>query len=220
MLSFFKHGKRALMLGALVSLVAIAAVACGVDDDDDTSDATPTAGTGSTAAPGDIPANVGKDDQANLTGAGATFPAPIYNAWFSDYNKVAKGVKVNYQAVGSGGGVQQFTAATVDFGASDVGMTDAQLQAAPDAALLPTVLGAVVVTYNVDGVSTPLKLDGQTLANIYLGNIKKWDDAAIKALNSGVSLPNKDIQVVYRSDSSGTTGVFTDYLSKVSDEWK
>jgi phosphate transport system substrate-binding protein len=210
------------MLMALVSVVPLLAVACGGDDDDDDTSPTVASGTSAaTATPGGIPANVGKEDSANLTGAGATFPAPIYQAWFDDYNNdVAKGVKTNYQAVGSGAGVQQFTAGTVDFGASDVGMTDAQLTAAPDAQLLPTVLGAVVVTYNLPDLKSPLKLDGPALAGIFLGNIKKWNDPAITALNSGASLPDKDIQVVHRSDSSGTSGVFTDYLSKVSDEWK
>jgi phosphate transport system substrate-binding protein len=167
---------------------------------------------------------VGKDDSASLTGAGATFPQPIYQAWFDDYHsKVASGVQVNYQGVGSGAGVQQYTAKTVDFGASDVGMKDDQIQAAGGASqvqLLPTVIGAVVLSYNISGVSQTLKLDGPTVANIYLGNIKKWDDPAIKALNPDVNLPDNDIVVVYRSDSSGTSGVFTDYLSKVSDDWK
>lgn len=228
MLRTWKKGTWALAAAALLSTVALGAAACGGDDDntDNTPATSATTSAGNASPSGSptqagIPANIGKDDSANLTGAGATFPAPIYQAWFDDYNKdVAKNVKVNYQAVGSGGGIQQFTAGTVDFGASDVGMTDAQLQAAPDAQLLPTVLGAVVITYNVPELKSPLKLDGPTLANIYLGNIKKWNDAAIAGLNSGASLPDKDIQVAFRSDSSGTSGVFTDYLSKVSDEWK
>ncbi len=164
---------------------------------------------------------MGKNDKAQLNGAGATFPAPVYQAWFDDYNKqVAKGVQINYQGVGSGGGIQQFTARTVDFGASDVGMTDEQIAKAGDVQLLPTVIGAIVMTYNLTGVNSPLKFDGPTIANIYLGNIKKWDDAAIKALNPGVTLPGNDIHVVYRSDSSGTSGVFTDYLSKISPDWQ
>ncbi|MEO8539504.1 MAG: phosphate ABC transporter substrate-binding protein PstS [bacterium] len=219
----FGTGKWAFAVVGLLAATSLMAAACGGDDDDDTT-ATNTTASGSpvaSATAGGLAADIGKGDSANLTGAGATFPAPIYQAWFDDYNKkVAKDVKVNYQPVGSGGGISQFTAGTVDFGASDVGMSDAQLTAAPDAQLLPTVLGAVVVTYNVPELKSPLKLDGPTLANIYLGNIKKWNDAAIAALNSGVSLPDKDIQVAYRSDSSGTSGVFTDYLSKVSDEWK
>ena len=222
MLPRWKTGTRVLAFTALASLLALGAAACGGDDDDSGATDTPGgSGTPSATNTGGIPSNVGKDDSANLTGVGATFPAPIYQAWFDDYNKdVARKVQVNYQPVGSGGGIQQFTAGSVDFGASDVGMSDAQLQAAPDAQLLPTVLGAVVVTYNVPELKSPLKLDGPTLANIYLGNIKKWNDSAIAALNSGASLPDKDIQVAYRSDSSGTSGVFTDYLSKVSDEWK
>jgi len=207
------------MLGAAVSMFAVLAVACGDADASDTGTPAPAGLTAT--APGGIPVNAGKDDSANLTGAGATFPAPIYQAWFDDYNEnVAKGVKVNYQPVGSGAGVTQFTRGTVDFGASDVGMTDAQLQAAPDAQLLPTVLGAVVVTYNVPELKSPLRMDGPALANVYLGNITKWNDAAIAALNPGAPLPDKEIRVVYRSDSSGTSGVFTDYLSRVSDEWK
>lgn len=204
-----------LVTAALLATSAVGASACGGDDGEMSS------ATAGSPAPSGIASNIGKEDSANLTGAGATFPAPIYQAWFDDYNKdVARNVRVNYQAVGSGGGIQQFTAGTVDFGASDVGMTDAQLEAAPDAQLLPTVLGAVVVTYNLPELKSPLKLDGATLANIYLGKVKKWNDAAIAGLNSGASLPDKDIQVTYRSDSSGTSGVFTDYLSKVSDEWK
>ncbi len=223
MLRTWKKGTWVLAAAALLSTIALTAAACGGDDDDkaDTTETPVSSSVAGTPTQAGIATNVGKDDSANLTGAGATFPAPIYQAWFDDYNKdVAKNVKVNYQAVGSGGGIQQFTAGTVDFGASDVGMTDAQLQAASDAQLLPTVLGAVVITYNVPELKSPLKLDGPTLADIYLGNIKKWNDGAIGALNSGVSLPDKDIQVAYRSDSSGTSGVFTDYLSKVSDEWK
>lgn len=235
----FRISKRATWLPLLcVGLAAIVplAAACGSDSKNTTptpngasaTTAAPSASaaTSSTAATGGntLPADVGKNDHAQLTGAGATFPQPIYQAWFDDYNsKVAKGVQVNYQGVGSGAGIQQYTGKNVDFGASDVGMTDAQITAAGGSEkvqLLPTVIGAVVLSYNVPGVSQTLKLDGTTVANIYLGNIKKWDDAAIKALNPGVNLPNNDIQVVYRSDSSGTSGVFTDYLSKVSSDWK
>lgn len=204
---------------AAVALAGLLSAACGDDVGGATATGTASAtGTGSGLTP---PANVGKGDKASLTGAGATFPQPIYQAWFSDYNgKVASGVQTNYQGVGSGGGINQFTAGTVDFGASDVGMTDEQIVKAPDVQLLPTVIGAVVLTYNVEGLKAPLKLDGPTVANIYLGNIKKWNDPAITALNPGVSLPDKEIQVAFRSDSSGTSGVFTEYLSKVSAEWK
>lgn len=184
-----------------------------------TAGSSPATSTGSNP----IPADIGKSDHAQLTGAGATFPQPVYQAWFDDYNsKVASGVQVNYQGVGSGAGIQQFTSKTVDFGASDVGMKDDQITAAGGPGkvqLLPTVIGAVVLSYNVPGVNQDLKLDGPTVANIYLGTIKKWDDPALKALNPGLSLPSKDIVVVHRADSSGTSGVFTDYLSKVSPEW-
>jgi phosphate transport system substrate-binding protein len=217
MLRIFKAGKWVYLLGALVSLVALLAVACGGDDDDDDGGATATPGTN----PSGIPSNIGKDDKAELTGAGATFPAPIYQAWFDDYNSdVAKGVKINYQSIGSGGGVQQFTEKTVDFGASDAALSDSELAKASDAQHIPMVLGSVVVTYNVSGVDKPLKFDGETLAKIYLGSIKKWDDAAITALNPGVKLPSADIQVVYRSDGSGTSFVWTDFLTHVSEEWK
>lgn len=200
---------------AVLSIAALA-TACGGGSSTPSS----TASTGSPAAPGSIPSNIGKGDSANLTGAGATFPAPIYQAWFDDYmHNVSQKVQVNYQPVGSGAGVTQFTANTVDFGASDVGMTDAQLATAPDAQLLPTVIGAVTLSYNLSGVSS-LKLDGPAIANIYLGAIKNWNDPALTALNPGVNLPNAPVQVAYRSDSSGTSGVFTDYLSKVSDTWK
>ncbi|HRC62895.1 MAG TPA: phosphate ABC transporter substrate-binding protein PstS, partial [Dehalococcoidia bacterium] len=134
--------------------------------------------------------------------------------------EVAKGVQVNYQSIGSGGGIQQFTEKTVDFGASDAPMSDAELAKATDAVHIPMVLGSVVLTYNVSGVNTPLKFDGDTIAKIYMGTIKKWNDPAIAALNSGMKLPDADIQVVYRSDGSGTTFVWTDYLSSVSADWK
>ncbi len=220
-----------LSIGAL-ALLAVGLAACGDDDSTSTPTAAATTAAASpssggspaaTAKPATIPADVGKSDSANITGAGATFPAVIYQAWFQDYQgKVAKSVQVNYQAVGSGAGVTQYTSKTVDFGASDVGMTDAQITAAggnDQVQLLPTVIGAVVMSYNLSGVSK-LTLDGPTVANIYLGKITKWNDPAIAALNPGVSLPGNDIQVAYRSDSSGTSGVFTDYLSKVSPDWK
>jgi len=214
-----RRGLPALL--AMAAVVPLAAAACGGDDDTAKTDAPTPAATGASAtAPAGIPATVGKDDRADLTGAGATFPQPIYQAWFDDYRKVASGVKVNYQGVGSGGGVNQFTEKTVDFGASDVGISAAQLEKAPDAQLLPTVIGAVVLTYNLPELKAPLKLDGATVAGIYLGTVKKWNDPAIAGLNPGVNLPNSDVQVAYRSDSSGTSGVFTDYLSKVSPEWK
>jgi phosphate transport system substrate-binding protein len=156
----------------------------------------------------------------NLTGAGATFPGPIYTKWIDSYNGLT-GVQVNYQAVGSGGGIKSFTDKTVDFGASDVPLTDAQIDAiAGGLYMVPTVLGAVVPTYNVPNVATALKLTPDALAGIFLGTITKWNDPKIASENPGVTLPDMTITSVHRSDSSGTTGVFTDYLSKISPEWK
>ena len=178
------------------------------------------AGATTGTAGGKIATNIGKDDKADLTGAGASFPAPLYQAWFQDYIKVASGVKTNYQPVGSGGGIQQYTDKTVDFGATDLPMTEAELAKAADTQHIPMTLGSVVITYNLDGITAPLKFDGDTVAKIWLGKITKWNDPAIVALNPGVKLPTADISVVSRSDSSGTTGVFTDYLSVVSPDWK
>jgi phosphate transport system substrate-binding protein len=156
----------------------------------------------------------------DLTGAGATFPYPIYSKWFSDYaNKT--GVKINYQSIGSGGGVRQISEQTVDFGASDGPMKDDELAKAKGGAIMhfPTVLGADVITYNVREITQPLKLTGQAIADIFLGKITKWNDTRIATLNPGVKLPAGDILVVHRSDGSGTTYIFTDYLATVSPEW-
>ncbi len=198
--------------------------ACGGGGDTATK-ATPAASTGTAAAAtkaAGLTVDMGKNDKASLTGAGATFPAPVYQAWFDDYNKkVATGVRVNYQSVGSGGGIQQFTEKTVDFGASDAPMSDEELKkAGADTVHIPTVLGSVTAAYNVDGLTAPLKLDGDILAKIYLGTITKWNDPAIVALNAGQKLPDAKILVAYRSDGSGTTYVWTDYLSSVSADWK
>ena len=214
-----KKGRWAALSLAALALVSVSAAACGGGDS--TGPATTAPNGNSSPAAGGIPANVGKDDKAQVTGAGATFPAPVYQAWFLDYNQgVAKGVQINYQSIGSGGGIQQFTEKTVDFGATDAPMSDAELAKATDAQHIPMVLGSVVMTYNIDGVNAPLKLDGPAVARIFLGEIKKWNDPAITALNSGVKLPDKEIQVVHRSDGSGTSFVFTDWLAKVSADWK
>jgi phosphate transport system substrate-binding protein len=156
-----------------------------------------------------------------LTGAGATFPYPIYSKWFSEYNKKT-GVQINYQSIGSGGGIKQYTENTVDFGATDGPMSQDQMNAAQGAVVhLPTVMGAVVLTWNLPSLgATQLKLDGPTIAGIFLGQITRWNDAKIAAMNPGVKLPGADIIVVHRSDGSGTSYIFTDFLSKVSPEWK
>ena len=158
---------------------------------------------------------------AALTGAGATFPNPIYTKWFDAYAGQT-GVRINYQSIGSGGGIRQFTEGTVDFGATDGPMTEEQIQAVSGNVLhVPTVLGAVVVTYNLPEVAgRALRFDGPALADVFLGRITRWDDSRLAALNPGVELPAKDIIVVHRSDGSGTSFIFTDYLSKVSAEWK
>jgi phosphate transport system substrate-binding protein len=192
---------RALFVGIAAAMLA---AACG------------STGSGS-ATP--TPVDVGS---GSLTGAGATFPAPFYQKAFFDYNAKYSAVSINYQAVGSGGGISAFQKGTVDFGASDVPMGAADQAKVPGGAAalvqVPTTLGVIAVTYNLSGVSK-LQLDGPTLANIYLGHITKWNDSQITALNSGVNLPSTAIQVVHRADSSGTSYHFTDYLAKVSSEW-
>src|SRR5690348_14924856 len=159
--------------------------------------------------------------QTTLNGAGATFPYPIYSKWFSEYHKAHPDVEINYQSIGSGGGIRQVLAGTVDFGASDGPMSDEQLKQAPVKILhFPTVLGAVVPAYHVPGVSGDLRFSPETIANICLGKITSWDDKAIAADNPGVKLPAQSIIVVHRSDGSGTNYIFTDYLSKISPEWR
>lgn len=159
--------------------------------------------------------------QTTLNGAGATFPYPIYSKWFSEYHKLHPDIQINYQSIGSGGGIRQVTAGTVDFGASDMPMTDKQLQEAKAKILnLPTVLGAVVPAYNIPGVSGEIKFTPDMLAGIFLGKITKWNDKAITSVNPGVNFPDRDIIVVHRSDGSGTSFIWTDYLSKVSSDWK
>jgi len=159
--------------------------------------------------------------QMQLNGAGATFPYPIYSKWFNEYTKVDPSVQFNYQSIGSGGGIKQITDGTVDFGASDGPMTDEQLKAAPAHLMhFPTVMGADVLTYNIDGVTGSLKFTPEAIAGIYLGTITKWNDPALTGPNPGVKLPAEDIMVAHRSDGSGTTYIFTDYLSKISPEWE
>ena len=192
---------------ALTCALGLMLVACGGGE----SSRAP-AGGGTTAAP---------PNGAALTGAGATFPNPIYSKWFDAYARET-GVRVNYQSIGSGGGIRQFTEGTVDFGATDGPMTDEQIAAVQgDVLHVPTVLGAVVATYNLPSLgTTPLRFDGPTLADIFLGRITKWNDPRLATLNPGVRLPAGDILVVHRSDGSGTSYIFTDFLSKVSPTWK
>jgi len=160
-------------------------------------------------------------DAVMLNGAGATFPYPIYSKWFSDYNKIHSDIQINYQSIGSGGGIRQLLSGTVDFGASDPPMNDEQLGQAKIKILhFPTVLGAVIPTYNIPGVSQELNFTPDVLVGIYLGKITKWNDPEIAKNNKGVNLPAQDIVVVHRSDGSGTSYVWTDFLSKVSTEWQ
>jgi phosphate transport system substrate-binding protein len=198
--------EKTMSRASLLCLSALVLVSCGgADRAPGGGEKTASATTGSAA----------------LTGAGATFPAPIYTKWFDAYARET-GVRINYQSIGSGGGIRQFTEGTVDFGASDAPMTDEQLKAVNGNVIhLPTVLGAVVATYNLPSLGkTPLRFDGPTLADIFLGRISRWSDRRLAALNPRVTLPNEDIIVVHRSDGSGTSYIFTDYLSKVSAEWK
>jgi len=156
-----------------------------------------------------------------LQGMGATFPNPLYQKWVSEYGKLNANIKIDYQSQGSGAGIKQIKEQTVDFGASDAPMKDEDLKSAPGELLhIPTVLGAVVITYNLVGVTQQLHFSPDVIADIYLGKIKKWNDSRIVADNSGAKLPASDITVVHRSEGSGTSAVFTDYLSKISPEWK
>jgi phosphate transport system substrate-binding protein len=195
--------KRAYFLAAAVVLAA-----CAPDDQRTRTDT--AAGSTQTSSGG-----------VDLTGAGATFPTPLYSKWFSDY-AARKGIKINYQSIGSGGGIRQLIERTVDFGASDSPMTDEEMTRAKGGPVIhiPTVMGADVIAYNVEGLARPLNLTGEVIADIFLGRIKKWNDARIAALNGDATLPNRDILVVHRSDGSGTTYIFTDYLSAVSPAWK
>ncbi len=191
----------------LVALAATALFGCKNSQSNGTSPA------GSATAPG--------DQTVTLNGAGATFPYPLYSKWMSEYNKLHPNVRINYQSIGSGGGIRQITAGTVDFGASDAPMTDDEEKKAPTKLLhIPMTLGAVVMTYNLAGVTTPLKFTSDVIADIYLGKITKWNDKRLTDLNPDAKLTDTAISVVYRSDGSGTTAVYTDYLSKISSDWK
>ena len=196
---------RALKLAALMLL----AVACAKE------------GANSSSSSSTASSTVASGGSVDLTGAGATFPYPIYSKWFSDY-ATSTGVKINYQSIGSGGGIRQLSEQTVDFGASDGPMSDEELAKAKGGPILhiPTVLGADVITYNVPGITAPLKLTSSAIADIFMGRIKKWNDTRLASLNPGVSLPNQDILVVHRSDGSGTTYIFTDYLTTAVPAWK
>lgn len=187
----------------LLPLLVLALAACGGGDRD--------AGDTTTA---------GASGSADLTGAGATFPYPLYSKWFSDYARET-GVRINYQSIGSGGGIRQISEQTVAFGASDAPMTDEEMAGAKGGRILhfPSILGAVVVTYNLPDLTQPLRLTGDVIARIYLGEITKWNHPDLVALNPGVALPDDDILPAYRSDGSGTTFVFTDYLTSVSPKW-
>ena len=193
---------RALKAAALMLLAA----ACAKESANNSQTASSTASTTS--------------GSVDLTGAGATFPYPLYSRWFSEYAREA-GVKINYQSIGSGGGIRQLSEGTVDFGASDSPMSDDEMAKAKGGPIIhiPTVLGAVVITYNIPGASAPLTLTGKAIADIFSGKITKWNDARITSLNPGVTLPATDILVVHRSDGSGTTYIFTDYLSKAVPAW-
>jgi phosphate transport system substrate-binding protein len=197
-------------LGVVAVGAALAVAACGSSSDNSSSSSSSSSSGSGTQLGG------------TLNGAGATFPQPVYQEWASRFQKTT-GTTVNYQGIGSGGGIAQFTAGTVDFGASDAAMTDDEEAAAKqkgDPVHIPTVLGAVTVSYNLSGVKTGLKLDGPTVANIFLGKVTKWNDPSIKSQNPGVSLPGSAISICHRSDDSGTTKNFTQFLADYSDAWK
>jgi len=228
--SFRTTTKRILIVATLLSaltLTGLFAAACGEEEPSTTSTTaapqttTTAAQTTTTAAP--TTSSTEPPLSASLSGAGATFPEPLYVEWIGEFQSLHPKVTINYQGIGSGGGIEQFSKLTVDFGASDAPMKDEEIAAAEAASgakvlHIPTVFGAVTLAYNLPGV-TELKLDPDTLAGIFLGEITKWNDAKLTALNPGVTLPDQPIQVVHRSDSSGTTSIFTGYLTKVNKTW-
>ncbi len=210
------------VLALTVSLAACGGGQQGENNAASTTEASPSAAT--SAASNTTASNPGKLDlggNVSLTGAGASFPAPLYQTWFQALKQKYPNLQVNYQSVGSGAGVQQFTAGTVDFGASDVAMTDQEIQKAKgNVILLPMTAGAIVLAYNLPSVQQPLNLPRDVYTNIFLGNIKSWDDPKIAKANPGVNLPKTPITVVHRSDGSGTTAVFTGHLAAISPQWK
>lgn len=213
-------------LATSISAIAltIGLAACGGNNTPGTAN-NPSPGTSPTASPATAPsATGGKLDLAQnvqLTGAGASFPAPLYQRWFVDFNKIYPKAQISYQSIGSGAGVEQFTAGTVDFGASDVAMKDEEIaKVQKGVLLLPMTAGSIVLAYNLPNVETGLKLSREVYADILLGKIKSWNDPKIVAANPGVTLPNQPIVVVSRSDGSGTTGVFTKHVSTISPEFK
>jgi phosphate transport system substrate-binding protein len=231
--------QRALLVVAALMIGSMVLAACGDGNSDtsatNTTTVAPTTAAGS-ASPSDATASLSagtraspdgtdwspRDVKTGLTGSGASFPDPIYQSWIEAYKSVQPDVKINYQSVGSGQGKKDFAGGVTDFGASDAFMTDEELAKTPDALHIPTVLGAVTIIYNLSDLAsgTTLQFSGETLANIFLGTITTWNDPAIAADNPGVDLPDTPITVVHRSDGSGTTSIFTDYLGKVSSDWE
>ena len=213
-----RSGQRAFVLALIAISFGVASCdqkSGGGDTSTSPNTTSPTTSTSSAGGGG------GGGAGASLSGAGATFPAPLYQKWFSDYNKQHPEAKIGYQAVGSGTGISQFTKGTVDFGASDVAMKDEEIAKVKNGVvLLPMTAGSIVIAYNIPGVKSGLKLPRQVYPAIFLGQIKKWNDPAITKVNPGVNLPDLPITVVYRSEGSGTTSVFTSHLSAVSPDWK
>ncbi|NJL01597.1 MAG: phosphate ABC transporter substrate-binding protein PstS [Spirulinaceae cyanobacterium SM2_1_0] len=207
--------KRPVFLASVVAL-SVAVASCSGSTTTDGGDEAATDGGDDTEVAAD---DAGSGERISLIGAGASFPAPLYQRWFSEYNNENPNIEVTYQSVGSGAGVEQFTAGTIDFGASDVAMKDEEIAAVDSGVvLLPMTAGAIVLAYNLPGVDE-LRLSREVYVDILLGNITNWNDPAIAAINEGVEMPDMEITVVYRSDGSGTTGVFTMHLNTISDEW-
>lgn len=214
------------VIGGLALIAALVLSACGSSQPVTIGGAPAQAPTsGDASGPVAIPTTAGQAGGLTINGAGGTFPYPLYSRWFSEYSKTDPTVKFNYQAIGSGGGIAQITAKTVDFGASDAILNQDQLNSAPGLQMFPTVAGAIVPSYNLkdangNQITAQIKFPRTALADIYLGKITKWNDPVLQQANPDIKLPAKDIIVVHRSDGSGTTFIFTDYLSKVSPDWK